>query len=104
MAKGFLKASNIKKMFPNEWKEWSSYLLSRDKCCQFINSGGKKCCAKKFLHPHHIIKKSNNLMLSFDKNNGIILCRKHHLYIHRNSLEQIYAPTFFKTAKENGEK
>ena len=93
---------DLKKMFPEKYKEWQQKCFKRDNyMCQFIKENGKKCCYRSLIHPHHIVPKNESLALAFDVDNSITLCYKHHMYIHRNGLEKIYASKFREIIKNN---
>ena len=55
-----------------------------------IKKNGKKCviCGSiKGLVAHHILEKANYPKLSFNENNGIMLCKKHHDEVHLYNLD-----------------
>jgi len=60
-----------------EYKEWRKAVYKRDfwKC--------KVCGSKKNINAHHIYNGSENSCLRFNINNGITLCEKHHIQLHK---------------------
>ncbi len=53
---------------------------------EVLNEKGRECeiCSDDFeLHVHHIISRSENPSLTFDKQNLMVLCKKCHLEIHK---------------------
>lgn len=53
-------------------KEWSKYILNRDKCCQ-------KCGGKSALSPHHAFGRRHRAT-RWDIYNGVCLCYPCHLH------------------------
>ena len=60
-----------------EYKEWRKFVYKRDfwKC--------KICGSKKNINAHHIYNGANYTNLRFDITNGITLCEKHHIQLHK---------------------
>ena len=60
-----------------EYKEWRKLVYARDswKC--------KICGSKKNINAHHIYAGADNNKLRFDIGNGITLCEKHHIQLHK---------------------
>ena len=85
---------------PNKKRKLQRACFKRDKCCQFVDSDGKKCGKTKYLKVHHIFPKAAYPHLAFSLNNVIALCQKHHLYIHNNNRDVSYIPIFKKIIKE----
>lgn len=61
----------------NMLQEWSKRIKSRDNfSCQICGSNNK-------LNAHHILHKSKYPELAYLENNGITLCHKHHVEVHK---------------------
>jgi 5-methylcytosine-specific restriction endonuclease McrA len=58
---------------------WSKTVKKRDKVCQV-------CYSKDTLHSHHIFEKAKYPQLTFNENNGIVLCEKCHYQVHGKKL------------------
>lgn len=58
---------------------WSKTIRRRDQICVICGSTEK-------LNAHHIIHRAKNPELSFVKNNGVLLCKKHHDEVHEKNL------------------
>lgn len=64
-----------------EYNAWRKKVFKRDNyVCQECN---EQMTYKNPLHAHHIIKFCDSLELAFDVDNGITLCKKCHIKIHR---------------------
>jgi len=60
-----------------EWKDWKKQVYERDNhTCQLCFSSEKN------LNPHHILYRKDHPELTFDVNNGIVLCRSCHSTVH----------------------
>ncbi len=62
-----------------EYKAWRKQVKERD------NNTCRICSNNKKLTAHHIIEAKDNPNLRFEINNGITLCEKCHIKIHRNN-------------------
>ena len=57
--------------------KWRQEIKKRDKfICQWPH-----CNSKHKLNAHHIIRWADNILLRYDLNNGITLCKYHHDHI-----------------------
>ena len=104
MKKRWLKRENdVSSLFPDSWKDLQKRCFARDNYkCQFPN-----CNSKRKLQMHHIIKKSDAPLLTFDINNVITICWEHHKLITGD--EDRYQQIFFgilgdKTNADNKKK
>lgn len=63
--------------YTDEYKKWRKKIFQRDKHCKFPN-----CRSRRRLQAHHIIRYADAANLIYEERNGILLCRKHHDFIH----------------------
>lgn len=64
-----------------EYKEWRLKVYKKDRyCCQKCG----KHCNRKTIVAHHIKDFKNYPELRFNVKNGITLCRKHHILLHKS--------------------
>jgi 5-methylcytosine-specific restriction endonuclease McrA len=71
---GFYK--NAKERRTYEYQQWRKFVIDRDKKCVM-------CGSKNDLHAHHIKEFSKYPELRTDISNGIALCKKCHIKIHK---------------------
>lgn len=79
-----------------EYKRMRRVVRKRDKCCQFPG-----CTTKYYkLQVHHIIPWSQSILLRYQPENCILICRNHHDYI--KGYENVYSKFFFDILKNKG--
>src|SRR3990167_5587143 len=67
-----------------QYNNWRFAVYKRDKYhCIYCN----KHCHEKDIVAHHIEDFKSNIKLRYDIGNGVTLCRKCHLNLHRNSIQ-----------------
>ena len=70
-----------------EYKEWRIAVYARDNwMCQI-------CGSKAEINAHHIYEGADNPELRFDINNGITLCKYHHIQIHSPNNKELLLQT-----------
>lgn len=83
-----------------QYAEWRRKVRKRDgNCCQW-----PECKESRYqhLHVHHIRSWANNVLLRYDPNNGITLCKLHHKLTYRN--EDLFLKLFLDIVRRNNER
>jgi hypothetical protein len=77
---------------PEAWRRRRGYKAWRKKVLERDNNECKLCGSNIKLNVHHIIEVRDNPSLRYDVNNGITLCQKCHIEVHKNDSKNYIKP------------
>lgn len=69
-------------------RRWALEVKERDGACRV-------CSSKKTLHAHHVLPVALFPGLALDTDNGITMCRFHHIELHRAQLDLLLLPNLY---------